>query len=262
MSRTSGHSQAPPVGDSLPARRPARGGDAPSRALPRLPHVALKTIMAVSGTVMGLFVLAHMIGNLKIFQGEEAYNAYAATLRDFGYPILPHQGLLWALRAILSACLLAHVAAGLALWRRARRARGAHRRRELRPLSFAARTMVLSGAIIGAFIVVHLLDLTIGALVAPEGFLHPTGHGTQTRAHAYANVVASLSRPWMALFYTSVMAVVGAHLAQGLWSVLHDLGGTAPRLRRIWLALALAVALAIALGNGALPLLILAGVIA
>ena len=57
------------------------------------------------------------------------------------------------------------------------------------------------------------------------------------------------------------MLAIALHLAQGLWNVVVDLGGTGERLRRIWLAVALAVAVAVALGNGALPLLILAGVI-
>ena len=74
-------------------------------------------------------------------------------------------------------------------------------------------------------------------------------------------LVASLSRPGMALFYSAIMLAIALHLAQGLWNVVVDLGGTGERLRRIWLAVALAVAAAVALGNGALPLLILAGVI-
>lgn len=258
MSSTGQQPAAPPLGDSLPARSPASRSSPASR---RLPHAVLKTTMAVTGSIMGLFVLVHMIGNLKVFQGPHAYDGYAAMLRTFAYPLLPHEGLLWALRLVLLACILAHTAAGAALWRRARLARGPHRRRGLLPRSFAARTMLLSGAVVGVFVVVHLLDLTIGRLVAPPAYRPPSGHGPHLEVHAYANLVASLSRPWMALLYTAVMVVIGLHLAQGLWSVLHDLGGTAPRLRRIWLALALLVALAIAVGNGSLPLLVLTGVI-
>ncbi|MBO3725402.1 succinate dehydrogenase cytochrome b subunit [Actinomyces bowdenii] len=261
MRSTSQEPAAPPLGDSLPARSHASRTSHPFPAARRLPHAVLKTTMAVTGSIMGLFVLVHMIGNLKVFQGPQAYNGYAAMLRSFAYPLLPHEGLLWALRVVLLACILAHAAAGTALWRRARLARGPHRRRGLLPRSFAARTMLLSGAVIGAFVVVHLLDLTLGRLVASPDYQHPSGHGPHLEVHAYANLVASLSRPWMALLYTAVMVVIGLHLAQGLWSVLHDLGGTAPRLRRIWLALALLVALAITAGNGALPLLVLTGVI-
>ena len=122
--------------------------------------------------------------------------------------------------------------------------------------------MILSGAVVLVFIVVHLLDLTIGRLVASSAYQAPVHTGPhEVEIHAYENLVASLSRPGMALFYTAVMLVISIHLAQGLWNVLHDLGGTAPRLRRIWLALGLAAALAVAVLNGMLPLLVLAGVI-
>ncbi|MDO4242153.1 MAG: hypothetical protein Q4C85_00030 [Actinomyces sp.] len=117
--------------------------------------------------------------------------------------------------------------------------------------------MVVTGGLILAFVVIHLLDLTIGRLVAPGGFLAPTGTGV----HAYENLLASLSRPGMAVFYTLVMLTLGIHLAHGLWSVVHDLGGTGARLRRTVLVIALAVAAAVALVNGALPLLIVTGVI-
>ena len=78
---------------------------------------------------------------------------------------------------------------------------------------------------------------------------------------AYENLVASLSRPGMAIFYTIVMLVVCLHLCQGGWNAINDLGGTGPRLRKVWLIVAILIALAIAVCNGALPMLILAGVI-
>jgi len=79
--------------------------------------------MAVTGTVMAAFVAVHMVGNLKAFMGPEAYNSYAAWLRSVLYPLLPHEGLLWIMRAVLAACLVLHIAAGVDLWRRGRVAR-------------------------------------------------------------------------------------------------------------------------------------------
>ncbi|WP_257210648.1 succinate dehydrogenase cytochrome b subunit [Actinomyces ruminis] len=211
---------------------------------------------------MGLFVLVHMIGNLKAYQGPEAYNHYAEWLREIGYPLVPHEGVLWILRLVLGTCLILHVASGIALWSRGRSARGAFRRRNMRARTFGARTMIITGGLILAFIIVHLLDLTIGRLVSPGGFLAATHSDGQMTAYAYENLIASLSRPTMAIFYSLIMLLIGVHLAQGLWSVVNDLGGTGGRLRRICLVIALAVALAIAIGNGMLPLMVLSGVIA
>lgn len=245
---------AQPVGDALPPRRRRR---TPVWASQRV----LKATMAITGTIMALFVVVHMIGNLKVFMGPEAFNGYAAWLREVAYPLLPHEGLLWIMRMALGACIVLHVAAGIALWRRGRGARGAFRRRSLPARTIGARSMILTGALIGVFVLVHLLDLTIGRLVASESFQAPTTSGGELQVSAYHNLVASLSRPGMAVFYSLIMLALSLHLAQGLWNVVIDLGGTGPRLRRVCRALALAVALAIAVVNGLLPVLICTGVI-
>ena len=225
---------ARPVGDALPPRRRRR---TPVWASQRV----LKATMAVTGTIMALFVVVHMIGNLKVLAGPEAFNGYAAWLRQVAYPLLPHEGLLWAMRLALGACVAAHIAAGIALWRRARDARGAFRRR--------------------VFVLIHVLDLTIGRLIAPESFQAPTTSNGELQVSAYHNLVASLSRPGMAVFCSLVMLALALHLAQGLWNVVIDLGATGPRLRQACRAVALAVALAIAVVNGLLPVLICTGVI-
>ena len=241
-----------PLGDAPPARSGRSRG--PS-------FTALKTTMAVTGTIMAAFVTVHMVGNLKAFMGAQAYNSYAAWLREVAYPLLPHEGLLWILRVVLLACIGLHTAAGVELWRRGRASRGRFRRRGLPARATAARSMLITGCLIAVFVVVHILDLTIGRLVASPAYTAPSHSDGALHVSAYQNLVASLSRPGMAIFYSAIMLAIALHLAQGLWNVVVDLGGTGERLRRIWLAVALAVAAAVALGNGALPLLILAGVI-
>lgn len=243
---------------------PSLRGDAPApppRRHHRFSFTVLKTTMAVTGTVMALFVAVHLLGNLKAFAGPQAYNSYAAWLREALHPLLPREGLLWAMRLVLGTCLLLHVLAGLELWRRGRDARGPHRRQGMRRHSLAASSMLVTGALTGLFVLVHLLDLTIGALVASPGYVPPAHSGGTVQVSAYQNLVASLSRPGMALFYTAVMLALGTHLAQGLWNVVTDLGGTGLRLRTVFLVLAHAAATLVVLVNGALPLLVLTGVV-
>ena len=247
MTPTTAHASeaARPVGDALPPRRRRR---TPVWASQRV----LKATMAVTGTIMALFVVVHMIGNLKVLAGPGAFNGYAAWLREVAYPLLPHEGLLWAMRLALGACIVLHVAAGITLWRRARGARGPFRRRALPARTIGARSMLVTGALIGVFVLVHILDLTIGRLIAPESFQAPTTSNGELQVSAY---------PGMAVFYSLVMLALSLHLAQGLWNVVIDLGGTGPRLRQACRAVALAVALAIAVVNGLLPVLICTGVI-
>ena len=71
---------AQPVGDALPPRRRRR---TPVWASQRV----LKATMAITGTIMALFVVVHMVGNLKVLAGPQAFNGYAAWLRQVAYPL-------------------------------------------------------------------------------------------------------------------------------------------------------------------------------
>ena len=223
-----------------------RGGDAVAvhtHSAARPSNVTLKLIMAITGTIFALFVFVHMVGNLKAFMGPGDYNAYAEFI-------------------VLLVCLVLHVWAGLTIWVRGRRARGRFSRHNMKALGWGARTMVLSGIVILAFVVVHILDLTLGMGVQSSSFRAPVNEGTpDIHITAYQNLVASLSRPWMAIFYTVVMIIIGLHIAQGVRNTINDFGGTGRRLRAIWTVIGLLIALAIVVCNGALPMLILAGVI-
>ena len=123
--------------------------------------VGAKAVMAVTGAVLALFLVAHMVGNLKIFVGAASFDGYAHWLRTIGTPVLSHGWYLWIQRAVLTAAVVGHVAAATALTLRARRARPV--RYAHRPAvqgSYAARTMRWGGVIIALFVVYHLLDLT------------------------------------------------------------------------------------------------------
>ncbi|MBB1509408.1 succinate dehydrogenase [Tessaracoccus sp. MC1756] len=221
---------------------------------------ALKQVMAVTGVVFVGFVFIHMIGNLKVYGGPASLDGYATWLREVGYPLIPKKGVLWALRVTLAVSLVVHVWAAVTLWLRGRAARGSHRRRSMpRATAWGARTMLPGGVVILVFVVVHLLDLTIGALVAPGSYAHAGPDGV---IPAYANLVASFSRPWMAAFYTFTMVVIGAHIWHGWRALLQDWGVTGRRFRAAWAAVGAVLALAVVAGNAAIPVLVLAGVIA
>lgn len=233
----------------------------PSQARrPRPSTFAVKIAMAITGFIFVAFVFVHLIGNLKVFQGAEAFNSYAAWLREVGYPLIPHSGVLWALRVILVASLLVHVGAAAVLELRGRRARGKHRRRGATTFAaFGARTMVLTGVVIAVFVIVHLLDLTIGTFLASADFQPPAADGTVS---AYENLVASFQRPLMGIFYAAAMIAVALHILHGWRTMVQDFGMTGPRLRAIWITVGALIALAVLIGNALIPILVLAGAIA
>ena len=43
-----------------------------------------KAVMAISGIILVLYLIAHMIGNLKAFSGREAFNNYSEWIRIVG----------------------------------------------------------------------------------------------------------------------------------------------------------------------------------
>ncbi|WP_233542787.1 hypothetical protein [Kocuria tytonis] len=84
----------------------------------------LKLAMAASGTVLSVFTVGHMAGNMQVYAGRERYNRYALLLRGAGAPVLPPNTLLWVARAGLLASTAVHVAAGTELTLRSLRAEG------------------------------------------------------------------------------------------------------------------------------------------
>jgi succinate dehydrogenase / fumarate reductase cytochrome b subunit len=206
--------------------------------------VGKKALMAVTGIVLFLFVLVHMIGNLQAFQGAEKLDHYAELLR-----ISPP--FLWFTRIVLLVAALVHAVAGIQLWSERQRARPVAYQ-DFRPVvsSTASRTMIWSGLLILGFVVYHLLDLTIGVV-------HPNfQHG-----RVYANLVASLSRGIGFTIYLVAMIGLGFHLWHGLYSMFQSLGlsnrGTSVTIQKF----AVAAAVIVMLGFSAVPLAVIVGLV-
>src|SRR5438309_8994871 len=138
---------------SAPARKP-RGvwSSNPAVALWGT-MVGKKVVMAVTGLVLVGFVVAHMLGNLKIFLGAEAIDAYAAFLRTMGEPLFPYSLLLWVARVVLLTCVALHITAAVQLTRMNMTARphGYETKRSI-ATTYAARTMRWSGVILALFL--------------------------------------------------------------------------------------------------------------
>jgi succinate dehydrogenase / fumarate reductase cytochrome b subunit len=206
--------------------------------------VGRKVVMAVTGAVFCLFVIGHMAGNMLLYQGPEALNAYGARLHA-----LP--ALLWTVRLGLLAAVLAHIWAATMLTITNLRARPVgYQEREDLASTYASRTMVWSGPILGLFVVYHLAHLTLGSV-----------HPDFVAGNVYHNVVRGFQQPLVSSFYILAMLALGLHLYHGAWSMLQSLGITHPRynsLRKVGAALFAAVLVA---GNVSFPLAVLSGLV-
>jgi succinate dehydrogenase / fumarate reductase cytochrome b subunit len=127
--------------------------------------IGKKVVMAVTGVVLVGFVIAHMLGNLKIFSSPDEINTYSHFLREVGTPELAYGQLLWVVRIVLLICVALHITAAVQLSRMSWAARpiGYNTKRNIKT-TFAARMMRWGGVLLVAFIIFHLLHLTAGAV--------------------------------------------------------------------------------------------------
>ncbi|QRP49844.1 succinate dehydrogenase cytochrome b subunit [Amycolatopsis sp. FDAARGOS 1241] len=176
--------------------------------------IGKKVVMAATGLLFVVFLLAHMAGNLKIFFGPEDFNHYAAWLRTIGEPALHSSWYLWVQRTALIVALVLHVTAAVQLSKRDRRARPVRYVHGQRPrASFATHTMRWGGATLAVYIVWHILDLTVG--VANQDFV---------RDEPYHNVVADFQVWWVNVIYIVALLMLGLHINHGFWSAAQTLG--------------------------------------
>ena len=214
--------------------------------------VGKKVVMAVTGVALILFVIAHMLGNLKIFSGPDEINAYSRFLREVGMPELAYGQLLWVVRIILLACVGLHITAAVQLSRMSWAARPlAYSVKRNVETTFAARMMRWGGALLVAFIVFHLLHLTAGAV----GFRM----GQFKDLAVYQNVVAAFAVWPIALFYVVAMGALCLHLYHGLWSMLQTLGWNTARSQTTLKIFSRAIAIVVFLGFSSVPVSVFAG---
>lgn len=213
--------------------------------------VGKKAVMAATGIVLFGFVLGHLLGNLKLYLGPQAYNGYARFLRTVGEPVVPANVLLWLVRLVLLACVLLHVAAAWQLTRLGRAARPAAYVAGTRiHTTYASRTMRWGGVIILLFVVYHLLHFTWG-----------TVHPSFVPGDVYHNVVTGFQVWWVAIFYVAAQIALGLHLYHGLWSMFQSLGWNHPRFNLWRNGFAHAFAWIVTAGNVSFPVAVLSGLV-
>jgi succinate dehydrogenase / fumarate reductase cytochrome b subunit len=110
--------------------------------------VGKKWVMAITGLGLLGFVIAHMIGNLKMYLGREDIDAYGHALRTLLHPIMPNELVLWILRLGLFAMLVAHIhaAATLTIMNKKARPVGYQSPRDYVAVNFASTSMRYTGS--------------------------------------------------------------------------------------------------------------------
>lgn len=181
--------------------------------------VGAKVVMALTGVVLYGFVIVHMLGNLNVFLGEEAMNEYGAMLHAVAEVI-------WGARITLLTCLVLHIWSFLHVAKRTMDARPVqYAKRANRASTIYSRTMRISGVLVLAYLVMHLMNLTIGNWMPGGEFLMQSDKAPD----AYHNLTTLLRVPWVAAIYLVCNVLLGFHLWHGSFSLFKTLGLTGER---------------------------------
>src|SRR5688500_17072160 len=211
-----------------------------------LTSLGSKVLIALSGLGLAGFVVFHMLGNLQVFEGQDALNAYAAFLRDM--PMA-----LWSARVALLAIAGLHIGLSARLAIQNRRARPAgYVAHHYRRASLASRTMALTGSPLVQSIALRRLQLT-------AGWLDPDLHKRLCRRgqrDVFGNLVHAFQTPLLVAIYLAGQAVLGLLLSHALSSSLQTLGLEHPMLDRLFRGAGPLVALLVVVGNVAIILAI------
>jgi succinate dehydrogenase / fumarate reductase cytochrome b subunit len=207
--------------------------------------IGLKLIMALTGVILSGFVLVHMLGNLQVYQplhdGVYPIDAYGKLLRV-------EPALLWTFRLILLSAVALHIWAYFVLTRKNLQARPqAYQARKYRESSFASRSMTVTGPLVLAFIIFHILHMTTGTV--HPGFLEGA---------VYHNLVVGLGGI-VGVIYIVAMIMLAFHLWHGIWSLFQTLGAPEARYRSLGRRFATVFTIVVTLGFVTVPLAVLTG---
>jgi len=213
--------------------------------------IGRKTVVAVTGSLLVLFLIAHMLGNWNTLIGEEAMNHYAHTLQSM-------PGMVWTARIGLLLLLIVHMALAISLNIENRMARPQkYAFTDTVKATLASRTMVLSGLVLLFFIVFHILHFTAG-VIDPETFHIQDAKG---RHDAYRMVIYGFMNPYFSAFYIVSMLVLAFHLSHGIQSVLQTFGIANRQSMETVRKISIGLATLLFVGFSIVPLLIVLNII-
>jgi succinate dehydrogenase / fumarate reductase cytochrome b subunit len=207
--------------------------------------IVKKAVMALTGVILFGFVAGHLLGNLQIFLGPERLNAYAAFLKG-------NLELLWGTRIVLLASVTAHIVVTIQLYQIKTKARPvAYAKKNNSHSSVASRSMYLTGPMIAAFVIYHLLHLTVGAV-------HPQFSETDV----YSNVIYGFQHVVVSIAYTVAIGLLCLHLRHGIYSMFQTLGVSHPLYMARIKKVASVLSVLIFIGYISIPAAVLAGLLA
>lgn len=216
--------------------------------------IGKKIIVALTGLALVLFLFGHLTGNLLVFRGPDAINAYAKWLHSM-------PGVVWGARIGLLVCVVAHIVLTIQLTRANRTARPqAYGYDATRKATRASRTMIVSGLTLLAFIVYHLMHYTV---CLGNDYRNPANsrYFTNGMHNAYNMIIDGFSVWYVTVFYLISMALLCMHLSHGIASIFQTLGLSTPGTRPLIEKSGKAAAAILFAGFASIPLAVMFGIL-
>ena len=214
--------------------------------------IGRKVVMAITGLLMVLFVVGHLLGNLSIFAGADGINAYAAKLHSL--PVV-----VWATRIVMLVAVLFHLVISIQITLENRAANPIRYAvdRSLRA-TFASKNMIWTGLMLGAFVLFHLFHFTVRSFpgtvlrAGRAGPLRRLRHGLERLRPAGSS----------AILYVVAMLALFFHLSHGIQSTFQSMGLNNPKTMPGFATGGKLLSAIFLVGYGAIPVAILVGLLA
>ena len=222
-----------------------------NRDCPSNTSIGKKFLMALTGLMLSGFIVGHLLGNLTLFFGPTMINSYAYHLEGL-------KPLLWIARISLLALITIHILSAICITLKNKKARPIeYAKKDHQTTSVGARTMAVTGTVILAFIIFHLMHFT-WRMTHPE-----ISNGIDINGHrdVFRMVVLSFQRPELAFPYVAALTLLFLHLSHGLWSLFQSLGLLGERSLPIAKKMSCAVSLILYLAYISIPLACYFGII-
>jgi succinate dehydrogenase / fumarate reductase cytochrome b subunit len=210
--------------------------------------VGRKILMAITGQLMVLFVVVHLIGNSTIFVGW--LNAYAHHLHAF-------PPMVWAFRLVMLVLVGTHACYGIIITLENNAANpGAYAVNRKFKATFSGENMIWTGVLIAIFVIGHMCHFT--AKLTPDIVANTLPDGG---IDVFNMVITSFRHGSVSVLYIAAMIALFLHLKHGIQSFFQTMGWNNDCTLPVISTAGTVVAIIFLIGYSSIPLLILARIL-
>ncbi|TAJ15106.1 succinate dehydrogenase [Marinilabiliaceae bacterium JC017] len=197
--------------------------------------IGKKFLMSITGLFLVTFLLVHLSLNalLLVPDGGELFNAAAHFMAT--------NPLIKLMEPVLGLGFLVHIIYASILTLQNQKARGNDRYasgNNTKNVAWASKNMYVLGAVILAFLVVHIANFWVKMKITGDSLLghtHITVAGVETQVeNAYALVNGTFGMLWVVIVYAIGSLGLAYHLTHGFWSAFQTFGLSNSIWRKRW----------------------------